>query len=77
MSKEEKYSKNFIAGGIAGVFAKTIVAPIDRIKIFYLVWVLWFRFVQRNLNINMCFKMFKTYIIKKASNNFGEEIFLM
>ena len=28
---------NFIFGGVSGMLAKTIVAPIDRIKIFYLV----------------------------------------
>jgi hypothetical protein len=31
------YPKKFINGGIAGIIGKTIVAPIDRIKIIYMV----------------------------------------
>jgi hypothetical protein len=29
--------KSFISGGIAGVVAKTLTAPLDRIKLFFIV----------------------------------------
>ena len=32
-----KYVKSFISGGIAGVCAKTIIAPFERIKILFQV----------------------------------------
>ena len=35
--KQESNKNSFFAGGIAGIISKTLVAPIDRIKIFYLV----------------------------------------
>jgi hypothetical protein len=35
--KHDSNANSFLSGGVAGIFAKTIVAPIDRIKIFYLV----------------------------------------
>lgn len=47
---------NFVFGGISGMLAKSIVAPIDRIKIFYLV-ILFTRFPQENLVIIASFKI--------------------
>jgi hypothetical protein len=34
------YLKKFIGGGIAGCIGKSIVAPIDRIKIIFMVLIL-------------------------------------
>lgn len=40
------YLKKFVNGGIAGIIGKTIVAPIDRIKIIYMVRLI--RFPRRD-----------------------------
>ena len=39
--KQESNKNSFFAGGIAGIISKTLVAPIDRIKIFYLVYLIY------------------------------------
>jgi hypothetical protein len=37
MSEKELNILNFISGGLAGIVAKSLSAPIDRVKIFYQV----------------------------------------
>lgn len=40
MSDEEtriKILKSFISGGLAGIISKTMIAPVDRVKYFYVV----------------------------------------
>ena len=37
LTQDRKYMNSFISGGLAGIVAKTVIAPMDRIKILFLV----------------------------------------
>jgi len=34
---KRKYLKSFISGGCAGIVAKSVIAPLDRVKILFVV----------------------------------------
>jgi len=38
--RKSKYTNSFISGGLAGIVAKSVIAPFDRIKILFIVYFL-------------------------------------
>lgn len=58
-----KYLKSFIAGGLAGVISKSIIAPIERVKYMYIVILLLYQTRSKIFTYSRFFRDFN-YIVK-------------
>mgnify|MGYP003579031737 CR=1 FL=1 len=56
---KQKYLKSFISGGCAGIVAKSVIAPFDRVKILFVVIIYFHYILQSFLQID---KFTKVYI---------------
>lgn len=49
--------RNLVSGGVAGAVSRTCTAPLDRVKIFFQVFIIFFHIIKKNNVVNLTFKV--------------------
>lgn len=70
----DQIAKSFLSGGLAGMVSKTFIAPIERIKILYLVTINIFRLEVLSFGTTLPSKTSFTSLKLTVCSTYGGEI---